>query len=377
MNPALVDVEVLVAEARADPSRRSELEALMLETHPLYEGLGESSALRTRGWVMAAFGDVGMPPGVANAVLETLNTALDAFSVAAAARAARGVVTPSPDLTAALIAALVRMRGRDDSVSFAGLRPHWPDPESTTALTELLRALRAFGSAAHSVHPDLLEIRRQHAPTWSPRVCAELDLAVEATARAPLVWGEAAPLQRIAAVPPGGAETESVELEDQAGAVTTFGQHFRERRHIVAFFYTRCGNPVKCSATVTRLAELARRLPGALPGEEVGVAGISYDPGFDTPERLAAYGHARSVPFSENVRLFRAPNGHGTLLRHFDLNVGYAGTLVNQHAVELYLVDTAGRTVHAWTRMSWTVEEVLDHLSRTSSRTLDSEARSR
>ena len=65
------------------------------------------------------------------------------------------------------------------------------------------------------------------------------------------------------------------------------------------------------------------------------------------------------LPFSDAVRLFRAPVGQATLRAHFDLKVGYNGALVNQHAVELYLVGTDGRTQHAWTRVTWTVDEVL------------------
>jgi protein SCO1/2 len=358
-----MDVEALVAEIRADPARRDELLPLLQEGHPVYDGRGESSALRTRGWVMAAYEQVGLPPEAVPAVLETLRTALDAFSVAAAARAARGAVASDPALPAALVDALVRIRGRDDTVSFAGLRASWPDPAATTALTEVLRTLRALGPAAHDVHASLVEARRAHAPTWSPAARDALDAAVEATARAPLSLTVAAPSPYVAPAPAGVQQVGTVKLEDQDGVVTTFDEYFRERRHVVAFFYTRCGNPAKCSATVTRLAALASRLPEALPGQDVGVAGISYDPGYDTAERLAAYGAARGMPFSETVRLFRAPTGHAVLREHFDLKVGYAGTLVNQHGVELYLVGADGRTERAWTRVTWTVAEVLDALA--------------
>jgi protein SCO1 len=363
-----MDVEALVAEVRADPARRDELLPLLHEGHAVYDGRGESTALRLRGWVLAAFETVGLPAEAVPVVLEALHTGLDPFTVAAAARAARGAVAPDPALPGALVDALVGMRGRDDAVTFSGLRPTWPDPDSTTALTEVLRTLQALGPAAHGVHADLLEVRRRHAATWSPRVVVALDAAIEATARAPLSLTVAAPSPYVAPVPAGTQEVGTVVLEDQAGVTTTFDRHFRGRRHVVAFFYTRCGNPAKCSATVTRLAALADRLPVALPGEEVGVAGISYDPGYDTPERLTAYGAARGMPFSDSVRLLRSPTGHAVLREHFDLQVGYAGTLVNQHGVELYLVGADTSTEHAWTRVTWTVDEVLEHLAATSER---------
>ena len=363
-----MDVEALVAEVRADPATRDELLPLLHEGHPVYDGRGESAALRLRGWVMAAYEAIGLPAEAVPVVLETLHTGLDPFSVAAAARAARGAVAPDETLPRALVAALVRLRGRDDAVSFTGLRPTWPDPDSTTALTEVLVSLQALGPAAHCAHADLLEARRLHAATWSARVNEALEAAITATARAPLSLSLAAPSAYVAPLPRGTQDVGSVELEDQAGTRTTFDQHFRGRRHVVAFFYTRCGNPAKCSATVTRLADLAERLPGALPDEVVGVVGISYDPGYDTPERLEAYGAARGLVFSDSARLFRAPTGHAVLREHFDLKFGYAGTMVNQHAVELYLVGPDTRTEHAWTRVTWTVDEVLAHLGGTSVR---------
>jgi hypothetical protein len=106
----MTDVEALVAEVRSDPARRDELLPLLHEGHPVYDGRGESAAVRTRGWVLAAYGTVGLPPEAVPAVVETLHTALDPFSLAAAARAARGAVAPDPVLPAALAAALVRMR---------------------------------------------------------------------------------------------------------------------------------------------------------------------------------------------------------------------------------------------------------------------------
>ena len=43
------------------PVRRDELLPLLHEGHPVYDGRGESVALRTRGWVMAAYETVGLP----------------------------------------------------------------------------------------------------------------------------------------------------------------------------------------------------------------------------------------------------------------------------------------------------------------------------
>ncbi len=120
-HPAVMDIDTLVAERPGRPlaSRRA-------AAAPPRGAPGVRRARRVRRAAHPGLGDGrvrdGRPaPEAVPAVLETLTTALDAFSVAAAARAARGDVAPDPALAGALVAALVRMRGRDDSVSFSGL----------------------------------------------------------------------------------------------------------------------------------------------------------------------------------------------------------------------------------------------------------------
>lgn len=352
-------IEALVAAIVSQPSRHGELVGLLHEGHAMYQGRSTAAAGRIRGWVMAAFQSTGLPPDAQPAVLEVLRTSLDAYAVAAAAKAARGAVAPEPALVEGLVAALYRLRGRDDSISFASLHPGWPAPDATTALLEVLRTLRDLGAAAHAAHASLLELRREHADTWSVDVQEALDDAIASVARAPLAL-HATSLPVAAAVPTGSGRIDSIQLEDQQDAQVTFGEHFRGRHHVVAFFYTRCENPAKCSATITRLGALQARLAHSSLASAVGIAAITYDPAYDTPARLAAYGTARGLRFTENVRLFRASADQAILRAHFDLKVGYSGATVNSHAVELYLIGPDARTIRTWSRVEWTVEEVLD-----------------
>jgi cytochrome oxidase Cu insertion factor (SCO1/SenC/PrrC family) len=100
---------------------------------------------------------------------------------------------------------------------------------------------------------------------------------------------------------------------------------------VVAFFYTRCDNPHKCSLTITKLAALQgsleeRGLAGALK-----VAAITYDPDFDLPNRLRLYGNDRGMRFGEDARFFRATSGFQEIRRRFDLGVNYGASTVNRH----------------------------------------------
>ena len=74
---------------------------------------------------------------------------------------------------------------------------------------------------------------------------------------------------------------------------------------MVAFFYTRCDNPNKCSLTITKLGRLQRRLADLGLDGRIQTAAITYDPEFDLPARLRAYGENRGVVFSPSDRLFR------------------------------------------------------------------------
>src|SRR6185295_13118269 len=98
-------------------------------------------------------------------------------------------------------------------------------------------------------------------------------------------------------------------LEDQDGQTLTFGEYFHGRPSIVVFFYTRCDNPLKCSLTITKLARIQKLLDAEGFADQINTAGISYDPGFDLPERLLNYGRHRGIRFTPQHRLLRAQDG--------------------------------------------------------------------
>jgi hypothetical protein len=106
------------------------------------------------------------------------------------------------------------------------------------------------------------------------------------------------------------------------------------RTTVLAFFYTRCMNPRKCSLTITRLAALAATTSALEPG----ILAMSYDPEFDVPSRLLRYGSERGFPFGENARFVRAIDGWQDLRAMLGLRVGYGPVTVNEHARELFRV---------------------------------------
>jgi len=150
----------------------------------------------------------------------------------------------------------------------------------------------------------------------------------------------------------------NIELEDQDGNTVTYSEFFSGKPCIVVFFYTRCTNPNKCSLTVTKLARLQEAIEEQFDGL-LKTAAISYDPEYDLPPRLKAYGENRGVAFSDNNRIFRTRSGFLELQEYFQLGVNFTGSTVNRHRIELFILDSQGEVAVTFTRLRWDIQEVL------------------
>jgi protein SCO1/2 len=374
------EIAEYVRAVRADPARRGCLVDLLYEGATLYDGRGANTSARIRAWVMAAFEDVGLPDEGLPYVLEELESGREPVLVAAAARAVRGRRAPDPSLAAFLVRALWNISDTDDVVSLDALQPTWPVEHPTTASGEILTSLRTVGADA-AVRTRLEEFHRANADLLSPDLRQSLDHTIASVPTGQssshcCASHDVRPLDdQLLTVRPldgngdgrpsdghdGTARLDftGIELEDQDGVRVSFDEFFLGRPTVVAFFYTRCPNPNKCSLTVTKLAALqrdldARRLTGA-----VGIAAVTYDPGYDLPARLRRYGDSRGLRFGPAVRMLRATAGHELLRREFALRVGYTGSVVSRHGIELFLLDRRGGMAHTWSRVRWEPAEVL------------------
>jgi protein SCO1/2 len=355
-------------QVRARPALREELLPLLREQSPVYAGRSANDAERLRGYLLASFESTGLPPEALACVLEELETGMHPYAVAAAARALRGAHSVPPRTVPLLLAAIDRIRLSDDFVCFDG----WdacPGDGSTTALMELLRTIAWLGPRTTEANAALIDIAGS-AAAFSPAVHDEIAKAVAATtATAPAhcccVEKQATPgvtPQRDALLPPPDDDVATLELEDQDGARLTFADFFVGRPSVITFFYTRCMNPNKCSLNITKLGRLQRRLETEDMQQRVNVAAVTYDPAFDLPQRLRAYGADRGVSFDRHNRILRTTGGFERLQRRFDLGVGYGGATVNRHRSELFILDGAGRTHLAVTRTLWDEDEVVYEL---------------
>jgi protein SCO1 len=391
-------VAELVDVLRRAPDGAQRLAALLPENLPLYQGRSAAEATRLRGYLLAAFADTGVPQAALPFLLESLESGHDGYEVAGAAVGLRGLRAPTGREVPALLAALDRLAGADATISFERYKPSWPYAEPTTTLTELVKTIGMLDSGSGAPHADLKRFEDQH-DVLPARVLVEIRRVLEATAPrtgarhqgcgcgpgcrcghqagagesaaagttaadvaaqdtccAPAAPSDAGTVQER-----GHDESAATEilLEDQGGRLERFDDFYRGAPSVLAFFYTRCDNPYKCSLTITRLAEVQRALDERGSAGGIRVTAITYDPEFDLRHRLKLYGEQRGVRFGENTRFFRATSGFGRLRQRFHLGVNYGASTVNRHQIEVYVLNEQARATAAFTRLQWQVDDVV------------------
>jgi protein SCO1/2 len=373
-----------VDEIRYAPDRRDSLVALLSERSPLYAGRSTNATIRIRGYILAAFEQVGLPDAALPFVLEELESGRDAYLVAAAAKALRGLASPPSQSVPFLFKAIENITYVDDALTFDSYKPRWPLLNHTTALEEIFRTFAWLGPRASSGLAGLEaldgtgDVFSASARTALTRAidmirasrtdlgdgCCTVPLSPSTPAEAgasccAMGRDERAPEERGRSECRDAVVPTEVEFEDQDGQTLTYGGFFSQKPSIVVFFYSRCNNPNKCSLTITKLARLQQAIRAAGLQGQVKTAAITYDPEYDLPPRLRSYGENRAVVFDEHDRFLRATSGFADLQDYFELGVSFGPALVNRHRIELFILDDTGSVAVTFARLQWDVHDVL------------------
>jgi cytochrome oxidase Cu insertion factor (SCO1/SenC/PrrC family) len=121
-------------------------------------------------------------------------------------------------------------------------------------------------------------------------------------------------------------------------------------------------NPEKCSLTIGKLAQLQRLIRAEGLRDRVNLAAFTYDPAFDTPDRLHAYGHARGMAYDGRNKLIRTCGPFAPVQQHFELGVGFGSATVNRHRIELLVLHRSLRIRNRFVRLQWREADVLARL---------------
>lgn len=343
-----------------------QLLALLREDPPLYDQRGAATIVRMRGWVMLTLARTELLDSALPFLLEDLDSSVDAYLVAAAASALRSYPTPNTAFAPFVVRAITNIRYRDERLSLETYGGFAIGTKGTSPVRELLTTLTWLGPHARAMIPDIESLRT--GPTalskkYQPDLEKILNNLQSESASSDCCDLPDSVRDLFSWLRPSRSSSSSIAstvFEDQNGRTITFGEYFHGRPSIVVFFYTRCDNPLKCSLTITKLARIQKLLETEGLADQINTAGITYDPGFDLPERLLNYGQHRGIHFAPHHRLLRAPEGLNDLRKHFQLGVNFIESLVNRHRIELYILDAKGQTAGYFGRIQWNEKDVVN-----------------
>lgn len=353
----------------ADNSQQQQLIELLREDHPVYDQRGAATVNRMRGWILLALARIGLPEPALPFLLEELDTGVDPYVVAAAAFALRSFSDRNPAFAPFVVRSISNIRYRDEPVSLQTYRGYAIGSAGSSPLRELLATLVWLGPGAHAVAPDV-ELLRDGPTALGKKLLPAVDQALAALRSEPEVEEDAgdccqlpesvrAVFSSLRGSRASSSPVESTMFEDQNDSTISFGEFFLGRPSIVVFFYTRCDNPLKCSLTITKLARIQQLLEIEGATDRINTAGITYDPGFDLPERIRNYGRHRGLRFAPQHRLLRVSEDFDPLRKHFKLGVNFIESLVNRHRIEVYVLDGAGRVAASFERIQWNERDVV------------------
>jgi protein SCO1/2 len=138
-----------------------------------------------------------------------------------------------------------------------------------------------------------------------------------------------------------------------------------DRPSVITFFYTRCQNAKKCSMAVNRLGGLQRQLAKAGLDDDVRLLAISYEPQFDTPERIHRFATDRGFRVGDHALALQLDaTRHQKLVEELQAPANYNAGWINTHGVELSLLDRHGRVVRKYHTMLWDNAQVIEDLKR-------------
>lgn len=357
------------AEQLKKPS--ASLASLLDERKSFYQGRGSNEVFRIQGYVMAALELHGLVDTALPIVFETLESSMNIYMIAAAARAVRGMEQPNSKVIPFLLAAINNVYYRDDTVAFDCYTPTWPLTNATTALKEIFFTFQWLAPVAKEAVPKLEEWLKTNALNQSDKDLLITTIGIINSAQQKQEDCCDLPMQApMRAGNISRKELLNIKLQDQDGQALTYGTFFRNQPSVLVFFYTRCDNHNKCSLTINKLGKLQKIIQEKGLSEKIKTAAISYDPAFDGPKQLKLYGLQRHQEFDERNRNFSLLDYEQMpkLLNYFSSSVNYFGRLVNKHQIELYLIDQDGYPVKKFVRLQWdplvVVEELERHLNR-------------
>lgn len=354
---------------RTSDSLKTKLLELMSHRASIYDGRLKSEVIRLRAYVLLTLVDTGNSKATYPYICDYVKNADDyglAYETGVGVYAA-GTLGPLADELLDDLVNLFHREFSEPEFSLDRYSLEFPPLESTSVKLEIIHAIRKIGVANNERALELLQ-----ACAANKYKGAFGDSRIADAASSILLNGHGPDLQILNA-------NESLQLEasrlskDLQGKleVAFIDQEGREGRlcdlidrpTAIVFFYTRCTNSQKCSATISRITELQQLMIDQGVTGKIRLLGITYEPKSDDSIRLKNYGLSRNLKFDDFTRFLRLdPRQQSELMSLLEVPVSYSDGWVNTHSILLLIVGANHKTVARYETVAWNNQDVLQEL---------------
>jgi cytochrome oxidase Cu insertion factor (SCO1/SenC/PrrC family) len=128
---------------------------------------------------------------------------------------------------------------------------------------------------------------------------------------------------------------------------------------LLFFVFTRCHDLRKCSASASRVGLLQKELDRQGLGEAANIVVASYDPTYDSVERLEDFCRSRGANTLAMHFLQMDMSQTKALLSRFSALVSYNGDDIAAHSIELFLIDSNNRLAGVCSRGPWRNQQIV------------------
>jgi len=128
---------------------------------------------------------------------------------------------------------------------------------------------------------------------------------------------------------------------------------------VATFIFTRCGDPNMCPLQGVKMANLQKQLEKAGLSDKVNLLVFTFDPAYDTPERLKEWGKTQGIALTNaNAKLLRPdPREFSDFQYEFQFRAGAVEGQIT-HKTDMMLIDHEGK-VAAFYHGMWKDDEAL------------------
>ena len=351
---------------KSNKFKSSSLLPLLHRNNGIYRNRSTNQINRLRGYAIACFEHTGVPKKALVFICEELDNGHAPYLLAACAKALRAGKWKSKDLQYFLVRALQNLGHKDEVLSFESYRYDWPLKNSTSATLEVLKTLGWLGGYAKESISFLKQLREGLIRPIDENTKTAIEQSIS------LITNDSGKIKNdccnfiypiLSSEKISYTQVKDITIEDQEGDLLSVDQFLKGQFTVVAFFYTRCDNPTKCSLTVTRVAQLQNLIDtNELRG--INLCCISYDSQFDNSRRLKFYSENRGIKHNETCKTFRVPDESEMelLISYFNSSVNYTDNVVNNHSIELFVLNFKGAKVKTYTMFDLNVENIYKDL---------------